>query len=63
MIKDILLLQKRELELALKEFYLEREDVKLDLNNPLIKVIIGPRRAGNLFSAFTCLVKVIILVT
>ncbi len=49
MIRDILLLQKRELESKLKEIYQEREEIKFDLHHQLIKVIIGPRRAGKSF--------------
>ncbi|MBI4980446.1 ATP-binding protein [Candidatus Woesearchaeota archaeon] len=49
-IKDALLQQKRELEARLKEDYVEREG-NLKLNQPLIKVIIGPRRAGKSFFA------------
>ena len=50
-IKDILILQKRELENKLKETYLERTSDAKKLKNPLIKVIIGPRRAGKSFFA------------
>lgn len=49
-IKDALLQQKRELEAKLKEDYVEREG-NLKLSQPLIKVIIGPRRAGKSFFA------------
>jgi predicted AAA+ superfamily ATPase len=55
-IKDILTLQKREIEVKLKERYIERnQDLKLD--NDLIKVIIGPRRAGKSFFAIHFLNK------
>ncbi len=47
--KDILLLQKRELELKLKESYVKRDGITLKLDNSLVKVIIGPRRAGKSF--------------
>lgn len=57
MIKDILILQKRELEMKLKEKYIERESIKLDLKVPLIKVIIGPRRAGKSFFSLHALNK------
>jgi len=57
MIKDILLLQKRELDSKLKEAYVERKGIKLDLNNQLIKVIIGPRRAGKSFFSLHFLKK------
>jgi len=49
-IRDILILQKREIDLRLNEKYVERKtNIKLD--NNLIKVIIGPRRAGKSFYA------------
>ena len=57
MIRDILSLQKREIELLLKERYIERANSKLDLSNSLIKVIIGPRRAGKSFFALHFLNK------
>ena len=51
MIKDILILQKREFKNKIKELYINRKiDVK-KLNAPLIKIIIGPRRAGKSFFA------------
>jgi len=49
-IKEKLMVQKRELGVRLKENYVEREQ-KLKLDNPLIKVIMGPRRAGKSFFA------------
>lgn len=55
-IKEIITLQKREIELRLKERYVEREQ-ELRLNNNLIKVIIGPRRAGKSFFALHFLNK------
>jgi len=57
MIKDLLLLQKRELDSKLKEEYIHRQGIKLDLNNQLIKVIIGPRRAGKSFFSLHFLKK------
>lgn len=57
MIKDILLLQKRELDSKLKEEYIDRQGIKLDLSNSLIKVIIGPRRAGKSFFSLHFLKK------
>lgn len=56
MIKEILTLQKREIESKLKEHYVERAGA-LNLNSPLIKVIIGPRRAGKSFFALHYLGK------
>lgn len=55
-IRDALLLQKRELEARLKEDYIEREG-DLKLNQPIIKVIIGPRRSGKSFFALHFLKK------
>ncbi len=55
-IKEILTLQKREIETKLKEKYIERNQ-NLKLNNDLIKVIIGPRRAGKSFFAIHFLNK------
>lgn len=49
-IQDILLLQKREVEAQTKEPYITR-DTTLNLKNNLIKVIVGPRRAGKSFFA------------
>jgi len=57
MIKDVLILQKRELDSLLQEKYIERENIKLDLSNTLIKVIIGPRRAGKSFFSLHALNK------
>jgi predicted AAA+ superfamily ATPase len=51
MIRDILLVQKRELEARLNERYVEREERLRELESNLIKVIIGPRRAGKSFFA------------
>lgn len=56
-LKDALILQKRELEVRLKESYLERIADTGKLKNPLIKVIIGPRRAGKSFFAIHFLSK------
>ncbi len=57
MIRDILLLQKREIDLKLKEPYRERLAESRKLKSPLIKVIIGPRRAGKSFFALHFLSK------
>ena len=51
MIRDIILIQKRELESRLKEKYVERSVNSIKLNSSLINVIIGPRRAGKSFFA------------
>ena len=55
MLKDILLIQKRELEKRLKENYIER-DIKLK-NPNLINVIMGPRRSRKSFLAIHVLNK------
>lgn len=51
MIRDVLLVQKRELEKRLMERYVERNVDLKKFNNNLIKVITGPRRAGKSFFA------------
>ena len=55
-IKERTILQKREIEVKLKEKYIERHQ-DLKLNNDLIKVIVGPRRAGKSFFAIHFLNK------
>lgn len=57
MVKDVLLLQKRELEKRLEEKYVQRKLDYKKFNNDLIKVIIGPRRAGKSFLGFHLLNK------
>ncbi|MBU2522951.1 MAG: ATP-binding protein [Nanoarchaeota archaeon] len=53
-IRDIIELQKREIDSLLKERYIERVEPNINLSNSLIKVIIGPRRAGkSFFSIYT----------
>ncbi len=56
-IRDIIELQKREIESLLKEKYVDRIEPKIDISNSLIKVIIGPRRAGKSFFAIYALSK------
>ncbi|MBM3309396.1 MAG: ATP-binding protein [Candidatus Altiarchaeales archaeon] len=51
MFKDVLLLQKKELEKKLKEEYVERDAEIREIKSDIIKVIIGPRRAGKSFFA------------
>ena len=52
MLTDIVFVQKRELENRLQERYVERKiPIPLELENDLIKVITGPRRAGKSFYA------------
>lgn len=57
MIKDVLIAQKQELDIKLKEQYIERKMSLGKLSNSLIKVIIGPRRAGKSFFALHFLNK------
>ncbi|MFA5246624.1 MAG: ATP-binding protein, partial [Candidatus Micrarchaeia archaeon] len=49
MLKDVVLAQKAELERAFEEQYVERDVTSFSLKHDLIKVIIGPRRAGKSF--------------
>lgn len=57
MVKDIILAQKMELEKKLREKYIQREVNSSKLSSDLIKVIIGPRRAGKSFFAIHFLAK------
>ena len=57
MINEILIAQKQELDKKLKEAYIERTANLRKLEAPLIKVIIGPRRAGKSFFAIHFLNK------
>ncbi len=57
MIRDILLLQKRELEKKLKEKYVDRGIDLKKINNNMIKVVIGPRRSGKSFFSIHALNK------
>lgn len=52
-----MLIQKRELEAKLKERYVERDVNLKKIDNDMIKVIIGPRRAGKSFFAVHLLSK------
>jgi predicted AAA+ superfamily ATPase len=49
MLRDIIITQKAELERALTECYVERDFEAFSLENNLIKVVMGPRRAGKSF--------------
>lgn len=51
MLSDALVLQKRELEARLTEQFIERDTKLQNVSSNLIKVIIGPRRAGKSFFA------------
>jgi predicted AAA+ superfamily ATPase len=50
-IRDVLLMQKRELEEFSQKKYVPRDIELKELNKDIIKVIIGPRRAGKSFFA------------
>jgi len=54
-VRDSLLLQRRELQKKLKEHYVEREVGLKQLESNVIKVIMGPRRAGKSFFALHAL--------
>jgi len=49
MLKDVILTQKAELEKALNETYVVRDIEPFSLEHNLIKVVMGPRRAGKSF--------------
>ena len=51
MLRDVVLLQKRELEKRLKEEYVQRDARIKEIESDIIKVITGPRRAGKSFFA------------
>jgi len=51
MLRDILLVQKREIEQQLQEPYVEREIDPRRLSHDLVNVVMGPRRAGKSFFA------------
>ncbi len=57
MVKETLIAQKQELDKKLKEPYVKRTADLKKLKAPLIKVIIGPRRAGKSFFALHFLNK------
>ncbi|MEM4336015.1 MAG: ATP-binding protein [Candidatus Anstonellales archaeon] len=56
-LRDVVVLQKRELESKLAERYIERETELPGMTSNLIKVIIGPRRAGKSFFAIHRIAK------
>jgi uncharacterized protein len=49
MLRDVILSQKAELERVLKETYIDREVEPFSVEHNLIKVVMGPRRAGKSF--------------
>ena len=51
MLRDVILLQKRELETRLAERYIPRQAQLQQKDSSLIKVIMGPRRVGKSFLA------------
>src|SRR3990167_44293 len=57
MVRDVLLVQKRELEDRLREGYVERAAKAGAFKSPLIHVVLGPRRAGKSFFAMHGLKK------
>ncbi len=57
MLKEIIASQKAELEKSFEESYVEREAPPFSIEHNLIKVIIGPRRAGKSFFAVHSLKK------
>ena len=57
MVRDILLLQKRELSKRLKEKYIERNVNLRKFNNDMIKIVTGARRAGKSFLSIHILNK------
>ena len=57
MVRDIVLNQKKELEQKLHEKYVQRETSTISAESDMIKVIIGPRRAGKSFFGMHQFVK------
>ena len=58
MLRDIVLVQKREIENRFQEAYIERKiSTPWNIGDDLIKVISGPRRAGKSFYAIHMLQK------
>jgi predicted AAA+ superfamily ATPase len=51
-IRDVLLMQKKELEGFNQKHYVQRNIELKELSEDIIKVIIGPRRAGKSFFTF-----------
>lgn len=49
MLKDVVIAQKAELEKTLSEVYVDRDIEPFSLEHNLIKVVMGPRRAGKSF--------------
>lgn len=57
MLRDVILTQKAELEKTLNEAYVERDIEPFSLEHNLIKVVMGPRRAGKSFFCLHTLSK------
>lgn len=57
MVRDIILNQKKELEQKLNEKYVQREIATISGESGMIRVIIGPRRAGKSFFGMHQFVK------
>ncbi len=57
MLRDVILTQKAELEKTLNETYVERDIEPFSLEHNLIKVVMGPRRAGKSFFCLHTLSK------
>lgn len=49
MLRDVLVLQKRELDARFNELFVERSVKFKNISSTLIKVVVGPRRAGKSF--------------
>lgn len=56
-LRDVLLLQKRELDNLYQKKYIPRDTELPELNKDVIKIIIGPRRAGKSFFSIFSLKK------
>jgi uncharacterized protein len=57
MVRDIITSQKKELELKGNQKYISRDASDIEMGSDLIKVIIGPRRAGKSFFGMHQLIK------
>jgi len=57
MVRDILITQRREVEVTLQELYIERQIPPIPLDHDLITIILGPRRAGKSFFSLHAMVS------